>query len=183
MVWRHSSEDLPRVLAIIAPIEELGSRLREEEIEMRTLNVRDFLRSAFAKVSRCDIRVVSSSAEMLIEVQQFSSKLKQNRRPFLLFDGHGADDGRLLFHEHDLRPGSALKRIERSFRKYRPSGVNKWPLRCIFTHCYGHLLDTSTPRPGEIIPYSHNMEFAYLTSDSQPLSFAHTRSPKPPWHV
>ena len=180
-VFPHDSkEDLPKLLAIIAPLGKLGIPGRDQEVVSYKFCVLDFIDSAFGKMSNYDFCVVGSSFGMLFAISRFSATLKQNERPFLVFCGHGDSQGSMLFSDNFMEATIALKKIERSFTKYRPAGVNKWPLRCIFTQCYGHLLDTSTPRPGEIIPYSHNMEFAYLTDESSPLHYTRHEIKHPP---
>ena len=175
-----SPEDLPSVLIILAPMHQPGSRCRENEIMFAKLGMLDFIESAFARVSQCEFQVCNDSGEMLHAVIKFCETLCQNERPFLVFHGHGNPEGCLLWLKNYWEPEGALAKIDSIFAKHRPQGVNKWPLRCIFGHCYSHLLDRSKARPGEIIRYSANVEFAYVTDEKGPLNTTKFKRKSPP---
>lgn len=163
----NSPVDLPNILVIYAQSEDDNSSTETQEM---TLSILSFIQAGFAAVSRSAVRRVSDSSNMITEVEDFSRSLRQDERPFLLFYGHGVATGELSFGGDYLSPQKALSTINSAFVKNRPEGVDKWPLRCLFLHCYGHLLDDGVdPRPGLVIRYSYEMEFAYMTTRENPV--------------
>ena len=146
---------------VIAPLKQ-----RREEIITGKFCFEHFVNATFAEKAVYKFSVADKAADMVAQVAGFSKDVKDHERPFVLFLGHGSAKNELAFYHDRKDSKEMLLEMKEAFNENCPS--NRWPLRCVFTQCHGHLIDPRPSTPGAVHELE-GVEYVYLSSTKSPL--------------
>lgn len=166
------SNNPPVILFVVSPSEDRSQvQYRNYEISSAKRIGENFLKAAFETMPHYECVVCDSNDDMEKAIAGFSEQVTRHQRPFIVFTGHGTNEGNLHFIQGpDVHARDMLLITDRLFREKRLINKRKWPVRCIFTQCYNHLVAQSDEedRPW-ISQYSDDVEFVYFTTANAPL--------------
>ena len=172
-------QNIPSFLFISAPLKPNGSEERKSEEYQRECEAKNFSKEVFGLDSETcrTIKVVDSYAQMLDEIKAFVKDKKLFEIPFVVFLGHGSDQGHLCFYQAGDKAGDqagtqvhclqALDDVRKLFKENKPAEMPSWQLRFVFSQCYGHHVDRNDV-PGEI--KEHGIEYIYVTNKAHEKS-------------
>ena len=171
---------IPSFLFICALTNLPGSMRRKSEEEQRKfegINLMKLIGHGMDSEKYRTIKVVDRYEEMLEQIKVFVSDKELSELPFVVFLGHGSEDGELCFYKEPWpHCKQAIGDVNECFRLNRSTGMPDWQLRFVFAQCYGHLAD-DTDSPGEI--KECGIEYAYITSTSSKETKSRIRHQKP----
>ena len=174
-------EKLPKFLMIIASQEPVGSQKRENEDKQFKCEAENFLKRAFGQKVPSIYCPVGSYDEMKKAAEEFfRSEARSSNMPFVVFLGHGGEDGKLVFFPgEDIppTPRQALQDLKQIFLANKAADMPRFQLRVVFTQCYAHLIDRNDA--SGIIQVGEGIEYIYFTCEDDPTTESDVRITKP----